>query len=271
MMVISSKTKISKLIESNNDTIEVISSINKHFRKLKNPILRRTLASRVSIEDAAKIGGVPICVMIDRLKEIGFVTEDDCACDMVSADKMIKRDKNKINMKKETIVELDVRPILEAGTDPFESIMAELKKMDEKHTLLIINKFEPIPLLNILKTKGYNYQTERPEDGVVHTFVEKMSGDIKPEERIERVQESSFEQVEKKYEGKMKEIDVRHLEMPMPMVTILEEIEHIGAANALFVHHKKLPQYLIPELEDRNYQWVSNEIDESNVKLIIFK
>jgi len=39
----------------------------------------------------------------------------------------------------------------------------------------------------------------------------------------------------------------------------------------LYVHHKKLPQYLIPEMEDRGYKWVSDEIDDSNIKLIIFK
>lgn len=270
-MLITSKTRISKILDYNKEAIEVIASINKHFRKLNNPILRKALAPRVDIEAAAKIGGVPVCVMIDKLKEIGFTTAEDCACDAVSLELLSRKKKNNKNMRKETVVELDVRPILEGGTDPFEAIMSKLKDMDEKHTLLIINKFEPIPLLNILKTKGYDYSTERPEEGVVHTYVEKLADDVEINERVAKVQELTFAQVEKKFARKMKEVDVRQLEMPLPMVTILQEIEAVTEGNALFVHHKKLPQYLIPELEDRNYQWVSNEIDESNVKLIIFK
>lgn len=267
-MIISSKTKISKLIESNDNTIEVISSINRHFKKLKNPFLRRALAPRVTIADAARIGGVPVSVMIDKLKEIGFTTADDS--ESVSPLDKNRTNQNKIDMRKETIIELDVRPILEAGTDPFEAIMAKLKTMDDSHTLKIINSFEPIPLLNILKKKGYAYETERPESGVVHTFLEKFDGEENDSSET-MVQELSYAQVENKFDGKMTEVDVRDMEMPMPMVTILEEIEKVKEGHALFVHHKKLPQYLIPELEDRGYKWVSNEIDEANIKIIIFK
>ena len=269
-MIISAKTKISKLIESNDETIEVISSINKHFRKLKNPFLRKALAPRVTITDAARIGGVPVCIMIDKLKEIGFTTADDCGCESVSPEDKYRNNKKNINMKRETIVELDVRPILEGGTDPFEAIMAKLKTMNESHTLKIINTFEPIPLLNILKKKGYAYETERPEDGVVHTYLEKFDGEADEDSEV-TINELNFEQAEKKFAGKMTEVDVRDLEMPLPMVTILEEIEKVIEGHALYVHHKKLPQYLIPELEDRGYKWVSNEIDDANIKLIIFK
>ena len=270
-MIISAKTKISKLIESNEETIEVISSINRHFKKLKNPFLRKALAPRVNISDAARIGGVPVCIMIDKLKEIGFTTADDCGCESVSPKDKYRNNNKNIDMRKETIVELDVRPILDGGTDPFEAIMAKIKTMDDSHTLKIINTFEPIPLLNILKKKGYAYETERPENGVVHTYLEKFDGELSDGDDNAVVQELSYKQAESKFADRMTEIDVRDLEMPMPMVTILEEIEKVGEGNALYVHHKKLPQYLIPELEDRGYKWVSNEIDEANIKLIIFK
>ncbi len=270
-MIISAKTKISKLIDENKETIDVISSINKHFKKLKNPLLRKALAPRVNIADAARIGGVPVCVMIDKLKEIGFTTDDDCGCETVSPADKYRLNEKLSNMKRDTIVELDVRPILDGGTDPFEAIMAKLKTMDESHTLKIINTFEPIPLLNILKKKGYAYETERPENGIVHTYLEKSDEEENASPTTEKEVEMNFEMAEKKFEGKMTEVDVRDLEMPMPMVTILEEIEKIESGGALYVHHKKLPQYLIPEMEDRGYKWVSNEVDEANIKLIIFK
>jgi len=271
-MIISAKTKISELIKHNKETIEVIGSINKHFKKLKNPLLRKALASRVTLADAAKIGGVPVSVMIDKLKEIGFKTDDECGRGPVLPDEEYGLNKKEIHMSKKIIEELDVRPILEGGIDPFEVIMAKLKSMDKKHTLKIINTFEPIPLLNILKKKGYQYHTERPGPGEVHTYLEKT--DDVPEETIkeaEPVINLTYDSVLEKYAGKMKEIDVRDLEMPMPMVTILEELEHLNPQTALFVHHKRLPQYLLPELKDRSYNWVSKELKEGDLKLIIFK
>lgn len=271
-MKIDSKTKISKLIESNNKTIDVISSINKHFSKLKNPFLRKTLAPRVTIAEAARIGGVPVCVFIDKLKEIGFEVNSDCGCETPSPKDKYKLKEKIVNMKKEKVIEMDVRPTLAKGVDPFEAIMAKLKTMNDDETLMIINTFEPIPLLNILKKKGYSYETVRPENGVVHTYLEKADGEITSDDKkTVSNDEAIFEDIEKRFEGKMTEVDVRDLEMPMPMVTILNEIEKIEPGHALYVHHKKLPQYLIPEMEDRGYKWVSKEIDDANIKMIIFK
>ena len=271
-MVISSKTKISKLIEHNPETIDVISEINKHFRKLKNPFLRKALAPRVTIAEAAKIGGVPVCILIDKLKNIGFETNDDCGCETISPKEKYRLTDKKINMKKEKVVELDVRPSLAKGIDPFNEIMSKLKEMNDNETLKIINTFEPIPLLNILKEKGYVYETERPEQGIVHTYLEKAEQKTEKEPEInEDKAELIFEDIEKRYSGKMKEVDVRNLEMPLPMVTILEEVEKLNEGEALYVHHKRLPQYLLPELENRGFKWVSREEDGDNVKLIIFK
>ena len=177
-------------------------------------------------------------------------------------------------MDKNNIVELDVRPILASGVDPFDAIMAKLKEIDKTKTLLIINTFEPIPILNILKTKGYRYEVERPENGVVYTYLIADESN-KAENQLDNIssknRELSFDDLEQKFSGKLKEIDVRDLEMPMPMVTVLETLELLDPSEALYVHNKKLPQYLLPELDNRNYKLVSKEIDENNLKLIIYK
>jgi len=271
-MHIDETTKISDIINANEKAIDVIASVNKNFKKLKNPFLRKMLATRVNIKDAAKIGGVSPDVLLRRLKTIGFMINFE---EMQSYEKSEIHNKTNIlkAMRKNKIVILDVRPILDGGVDPFNAIMDELKKIDEANeTLQIINTFEPIPLLNILKKKGYEYETERPEDGIVHTFLTKVGEGIienKGEEGAK--EEDTFESIEKKYSGKLIEIDVRDLEMPMPMVTILENIEQLESDQALYVNHKKLPQYLLPELKDRDYVFVSQPIDDDNIKLIIYK
>ena len=65
-MVVNRKTRISTLIAEDSKVIDTIASINKHFNKLKNPVLRRVLAPRVTIEDASKIGGVTINVFLNK-------------------------------------------------------------------------------------------------------------------------------------------------------------------------------------------------------------
>jgi len=230
------------------------------------------LAPRVSIRDAAKIGGVKPDILLRRLKTIGFFIDIE-ELDLYEKTEIHNKKYKNVKMRKEKIVTLDVRPILDGGVDPFNAIMDELKKIDEANeTLLIINTFEPIPLLNILKKKGYEYETERPEDGIVHTYLTKIGdGAVENRGTEGKEEKDTFESIKKKYSGKLIEVDVRDLEMPMPMVTILENIEQLAEGEALFVHHKKLPQYLLPELKDRDFIFVSQPLDDDNIKLIIYK
>lgn len=266
-MKISENSKISDLIKQDAGVIDIMVAINKNFQKLKNPILRKVLAPRVNIAQAAKIGGVSPMVILQSLQSLGFEFDNSKAIE--TNDQPIPETKQQ-KKHMETIT-LDVRPILEKGIDPFETIMAQLKTMNEDQALIIINTFEPIPLLNILKDKGYSYDTSRPRENEVHTLLFKNKDfEEEPIQAIIR-KDISFEQAEKEFSGRMSELDVRELEMPLPLVSILEAIEKISEKHALYVHHKKLPQYLIPELENRSFSFVSKEIDESNIKLIIFK
>lgn len=267
-MIINEQTKISEIIKSNEEALDVIAKINSNFKKLKNPVLRKLLAPRVNVKQAAKIGGVSSEEMLKALGNIGFQIDNQSSVESINTPEI----KKQINMNHLEKITLDVRPILNSGEDPFNKIMEQLKKMNDQQALLIINTFEPIPLLNILKDKGYTYETTRPSEQEVHTLLIKTSESKPVEPRKEKpTKDWSFDQVEESYKGKMVELDVRDLEMPMPMVSILEAIENIDAEHALFVHHKKLPQYLIPELENRDFSYVSKEIDDSNIKLIIFK
>ncbi len=268
-MIITAKTKISKIIKYDKKVIDVIASINKHFRKLKNPVLAKVLAPRVNVADAARIGGVSTDEFLKRLQENGYEVE------FSQKEKKVSQE-NKTNtiMDKKNIVTLDVRPILSGGMDPFDEIMKTIKGMEEEETLLIINTFEPVPLLNILQKRGYIYHTERPEPGLVHCYLQK-AGSATPSTnegtKAKEEEPNDFDSIEARFKGKLTEIDVRELEMPMPMVATLEALEKLSEGEALYVHHKRLPRYLLPELENRGYKLVKKPIDENNLKLIIFK
>ncbi len=277
---INASTKISTLIEENPKTIEVIASINKNFKKLQNPVLRRTLASRVSIRDASRIGGVSINTILRKLEEIGFEVELNNEEEELFKNndshrrgfgfRRRKRFGNRkyTNMK---VIELDAREDLEKGIDPFQSIMKKIKTLEEGEVLRVINTFEPLPLINVLKSKGYRSWVER-ENGLVLTYFQKTKDSI--EENLENSQNlnnSEFEATLAKYAGKLLDIDVRGLEMPEPMMTILEKIEELKEGEALYVHHERVPQYLKPELESRDFRILTYKADDNNVKLLIFK
>ncbi|HIP49734.1 MAG TPA: DUF2249 domain-containing protein [Lutibacter sp.] len=265
-MQVTRNTKISRILRENKLAVETISSINPHFKKLNNPVLRRVMAPRVTVKDAAKIGKVSINEFLQKLENIGF----DVIFEEQTLETSSKTTKTEIEPSQ--IVVLDVRPTIESGADPFKEIMAGVKEMKESETLKVINVFEPIPLITILKEKGYKSWTNEVSANEYHTFFEKETP-ISHQEIVADmpISEGSFEEKLVSFGGNIREIDVRLLEMPEPMVNILKEIETLADDYVLLVNHKKVPQFLLPELKSRGYIWIHKEIEPGLTQLLVFK
>jgi len=270
-MKINKQTKIAALIKENEKSIEAIASINPHFKKLRNPILRKILASRVTIADAARIGKCDVKIFFKKLAEIGFEIENKSTIkkDVKKEDVINKELLNAIQSSK--ITSIDVRPTLAKGGDPFKDIMKALRTLPKENALEVINTFEPTPLIKIVNNKGYASMV-KTEEKVVSTYFFKVA-DAKQKtittHNIFKVTIESLEKEKSDCKKEIKQIDVRDLEMPLPMVTILNELESLTNNQVLFVNHKKVPQYLLPELEIRGFKtWIA-EIEEGNVKLLI--
>src|SRR5690606_24271254 len=116
--------------------------------------------------------------------------------------------------------------------------------------LKLINTFEPIPLMELLGKQGYESYSEIAGEDLVYTYFYK-SDKVKITDSQKQENNEDWDTILKKFEGKIKEVDVRQLEMPMPMLTILDELEHLPENMALFVYHKRIPVFLLPELQER--------------------
>lgn len=262
MKTINAHTKISALINAHPGAIDAIISINPHFRKLKNPVLRKILASRVTIADAAKIGKCTVQEFFDRLQPLGFIIDHESAMTEQSTP-LPEEPGRPFNVR------LDVRADIEQGHDPFKKIMKQLSDLPAGEVLLLVNSFEPVPLIRILKDRGYTAEVAHVHENVVYTYFGKKGEGVEAD-ATEYVNPEAFEVIAEKYENKMEVIDVRHLPMPQPMVTILAALRQLPAGMALFVHHKKLPRFLLPELKEQQYELVYQPAADG-IKLIIYK
>lgn len=273
-MNISADTKISYLIKQNPASIDAIVSINKHFEKLRNPLLRKILASRVTIADAAKIGGCSVSDFFEKLLPLGFKINGDTSQASTSVETVNEYPAFMKQRTSSNTITLDVRTDITSGKDPFQKIMDALSSMPENHILAIINTFEPVPLINILKRKGFDYYTEKIQSNEFRTYF-RNTGKIN-NQKVNNISEtpdsgSEFSRMLDSFMGNIKTIDVRSLEMPLPMVAILRELETLPNGQALFVKHKKVPQFLLPELQEINFSWLIREDGEGDVKLLIFR
>jgi uncharacterized protein (DUF2249 family) len=63
------------------------------------------------------------------------------------------------------VVELDVRPDLAAGRDPFSRIMGAARSLPAGGSVVIVAPFEPDPLYAVLGRMGFTHESQPLGDG----------------------------------------------------------------------------------------------------------
>jgi uncharacterized protein (DUF2249 family) len=270
-LTINAQTKISQLLEVDRDlVIKTLVGLNKNFSRLNYPLMRNLLMKRVSIADACKISNTKLADFMSSMKQIGFQVTDD-TCVEISMPTLKESTRQPLNY-----IELDVRPILAQDKDPLKEILTSIKKLEEGQGLKLINTFEPVPLMHLLADKGYSYRVEHLEPNTVITYFNKSA--IATEE-ISGMPLTEPAGDDKQFDlllagffpDHISYLDVRNLEMPKPMLTILERTLHLTGGSALFVYHKKIPVYLLPELEKQGLSYSFKTIGPGDVHMLVYK
>jgi hypothetical protein len=60
---------------------------------------------------------------------------------------------------------IDVRPILQAGGEPLDAILAAAEGLSNGGTLVVLAPFEPAPLYGVMRQMGFSHDAEPCEGG----------------------------------------------------------------------------------------------------------
>jgi len=71
--------------------------------------------------------------------------------------------------------------------------------------------------------------------------------------------------------NKIKYIDVRYLEMPAPLLLILQHIDTLPKDQVLYIYHKRIPLLLLPELEESGFAYHFNSSSNTGVDMLIYR
>jgi uncharacterized protein (DUF2249 family) len=258
-MNISQNTRISYVLKAKPQALDAIVSLNPAFEKLRNPLLRKLLAARVTIAEAAKIGGVELDVFFNEMEKIGCTVEKEIG------EESFENEVFKSDFPQPRIT-LDANDFLKKGEDPLRAIQKAVQSLDDGETLLVTANFKPAPLARLMQQNGH--RTDMHDvNGTWHTYITRQNGDVfKSTPKCS----TDFKQMLELFKDRIVEIDVRQLTMPEPMIKILENAETLPASHALYIHHKRVPEHLLPELQNRGFGW-SIEQDETDVKMLVWR
>ncbi|MGE5353045.1 MAG: DUF2249 domain-containing protein [Acidobacteriota bacterium] len=267
--MITKDMKISRLLEEYPGSLEALIRVSPHFRKLENKMLRKALAGRVTVEQAAKVAGVELDFLLTELnrsaESMAAVTAEAAETQQETSSSEEKPELLR-NLSPGKIVTLDVRPILDSGKDPLKDIFSKVKELKEGEALLIINTFEPVPLYSRMKDKGFSHFTET-EAGLWKVYFFKEKGAVE-KEGAPTLSPGAINIDD--YENVI-EVDVHDLPAPEPMVKILENLSRIDDKSVMLVHHHREPNLLYPRLDERGYVASCTRLGEESYQILIAK
>lgn len=129
--------------------------------------------------------------------------------------------------------DLDVRPLLAAGTEPFAAIMEAVAALGQHEVLVLRAPFDPRPLHNVLGKRGFARSSREvaPGDWEIRYW--------RPEVLL----------------------DVRGLEPPEPLERTLAALEELPPGAVLLHVNDRVPAFLLPELDDRGLAYTLDRDD----------
>jgi hypothetical protein len=142
-LIITPKTKVMELIEAYPQLEDVLIKYVPAFSKLKNPLLRRTVAKIATLQQAASIGNVKTGDLINLLrKEVGQELLDS-GVDTVYNTK-------RPSWFEEALIEkeFDIREMLAAGEQPVNQVISDLNHLNSGKIYKLTSPFLPAPLID---------------------------------------------------------------------------------------------------------------------------
>lgn len=164
---ITPETKVGALLDNYPELEDILIEMAPEFKKLRNPVLKKTIAKITSLRQVAQIGHVSLTDMIRKLRaEAGIKGGDDFDVEL-SIDSSKKPDwfeESKIVKK------LDAREMLEAGEHPVNQVLTEVKDLEKGQIYELVTPFLPAPLIDSVKGKGFQAWSHQEKPDVVRSY-----------------------------------------------------------------------------------------------------
>ena len=156
---ITPRIKISELLKAYPELEEELIRRVPAFKKLKNPVLRRTVAKVTSLQQAAKVGEVPVETLVNDLRRaVGQPVLEIAEQGSESEEKPDWFDDQKI------VKTVNAAQLLDQGEYPYSQIQAELKQIESGCILKLTSEFLPMPMMDKLKEQGIPVYSERQRE-----------------------------------------------------------------------------------------------------------
>jgi len=154
------------LLEAYPALEDVLIGIAPPFKKLKNPILRRSVAKVATIKHISSVGGVPLEELIGKLREaVGQAKSTDSYDDQeYFGDQPDWFSPEKISLS------LDEDKVEDKDKMTLAVILEAARNVKPGEIIELVTSFLPAPGIDLLTSKGYSVWTRREGDELIKSY-----------------------------------------------------------------------------------------------------
>ncbi len=165
-------SRLGEVLERWPELEQVLVELSPHFRALRNPVLRRTVAKVATLRQVSKVSGVGLGVLVaTRRAGAGLApaaAEEEAG--EIAAERPAWADERSAARSH------DARAAIEAGEHPMPRVMADLAALADGEVYALVTPFEPAPLVDLARGKGFLAFSVAEGDALVRTYFRRTSG-----------------------------------------------------------------------------------------------
>ncbi len=161
------QTTVAELLNDYEGMKDILIKINPKFKKLNNPVLRRTLAKLATVKQAAMVEGMDPNDLLNQLRvAVGQkpldITTDTNTKPTKEAPKWIEGEPKEV---------IDANKLLDQGENPLAVVFNKIRLYDKDEFIKITSDFLPEPLIEEFEKKGFEVYTKKINDELFETFI----------------------------------------------------------------------------------------------------
>lgn len=165
-LIITPKTRVGELLDSYPELEPVLMELSPAFNKLKNPVLRKTVAKVATLQQAARLGNIPVTEVINTLRmEVGQqLFEGEVSDNDINYEEPGWFDPGKV------LVTFDASPMIESGQNPMHEVLTHLEQTKAGEIFLLLTPFVPAPIIELISKRGYSHYCMASDHGQCATY-----------------------------------------------------------------------------------------------------
>jgi hypothetical protein len=167
---ITPETKIGVLLERFPQLEKTLIEVFPEFKKLRNPILRKTIARITSLRQAAAVAKVSIAELISKLRNEAGIKEEFTTDESTISYANAKETPAWFSPS-DIVQSLDARPMLEKGEQPINKVLAGCKNLNAGEIYELTTPFLPAPLIDNAQKQGFLVWAKEEDERVFKIYI----------------------------------------------------------------------------------------------------